>query len=247
MKNQILKGLLVAVAVPLTLVLGNPSKASALVSISSTVTGSANPNRVFDTTLQNGDFTSTANPGNPARTTLGDGLDENTWWVFDYSNDSNLGAFRNAVTGGNEITSALLTVTMQRNGGFNDTFYGARKGIAMSTLESNGVINSSSNLQTFTIDLFDYGFTSAGIFGELDASTASNRNVAIAPDAAQNQILFAYQDDALISSASLVLTTDAIDVQEVPEPTALLGTVAVVGFGALQRRRKKQQDDNILG
>lgn len=244
MKNQILKGLLVAVAVPLALVFGNSSKASAFVSISSTLTGSANPNRVFDTSLQNGDFTSTANPGNPTTTTLGDGLDENTWWIFDYSNDQNLGAFRNAVTGGNEITSALLTLTLQRNGGFNDTFYGAQKGIAMSTLQNSGVITSSNaNPQTFTIDLFDYGFTSAGIFGELDASTASNRNVAIAPDAGQNQILFAYQDDALISGASLVLTAD---VQEVPEPTALLGTLAVVGFGALQRR-KKQQDESVLG
>lgn len=243
MNYQILKGLVAAVAVPLALVLGNPSKASALVSISSTLTGSANPNTVTDTILQNGDFTSTANPGNPVTTTLGDGLNENTWWVFDYSNDQNLGAFRNAVTGGNEITSALLTLTMQRNGGFNDTFYGAQRGIAMSTLQNNGVVNSSGNLQTFTIDLFDYGFTSAGIFGELDASTASNRNVSNAPDAAQNQILFAYQDDALISSASLVLTTDA---QEVPEPTVLLGTLAVVGVGALQRR-KKQQDATIVG
>ncbi len=61
MKNNIFKGLLVAVAVPLALVIGNAGKASAF-TITSTVNGSSNPNTVFGSSLQNGDFTMTANP-----------------------------------------------------------------------------------------------------------------------------------------------------------------------------------------
>lgn len=240
MKNTILKGLVVAAAVPFMLVLGNTDKALA-VTISSTVTGSSNPTPVIDSTFENGGFTLTANPGNPTVTSLGDGRDENTWWVFDYSNDPNLQSFRNAVTAGNAITSALLSVTLQP-GGFNDNFSGAGGGVAISTLASNGLVNVNRSLQTFTIDLLGANYnnsTSTRIFNELDASTASNRNVSLAPDAGQNQILFGYQDDAIISNARLDLTTE-----EVPEPMTILGTLTAVGFGTVLRRKRQQSQLN---
>ena len=67
MKNKILKGLLIAVAAPLAMIIGNTGEASAF-TITSTVNGSSNPNTVFGSSLQNGDFTMTANPGNPVKT-----------------------------------------------------------------------------------------------------------------------------------------------------------------------------------
>ena len=59
MKNQILKGLLVAVAAPLALVLGNARESFAFI-ISSNVNGCSNPNTVFGSFLQNGDFSMSA-------------------------------------------------------------------------------------------------------------------------------------------------------------------------------------------
>lgn len=238
MKNQILKGLLVAIAAPLALLLGNPAKASAF-TITSTVNGSSNPNTVFGSSLQNGDFTMTANPGNPVNTTLGDGFDEFTRWVFDFNSDSNIGAFNNAVAGGNQITSALLTMTLDANGVSTDSFFGGGGGVGMPTLVSNGIVNSFGQ-QTFTIDLMDYGYTTSGIFGELNGTRAANGND---PAAGINEIFFGYQDDALISSATLQLTAD---VQEVPEPTTILGAFAVVGAGALVNRKKKQDKSAIV-
>ncbi|BAY81379.1 hypothetical protein NIES267_08550 [Calothrix parasitica NIES-267] len=238
MKNQILKGLLVAVAVPLALVMGNARKASAF-TITSTVSGSSNPNTVFGSSLQNGDFNLTANPGNPVNTRLGDGFDEFTRWVFDFNSDSNITGFNNAVAGGNQITSALLTMTLKTNGVSTDSFSGAGGGVGMPTLVRNGIVNSFGNQQTFTIDLMDYGYTTGGIFGELNGSSAANGNV---PAAGLNEILFTYQDDALISSATLQLTAD---VQAVPEPTTILGSFAVVGAGALLRRKKKQNESAV--
>ena len=176
MKNQILKGLLVAVAAPLALVLGNAREASAF-TITSTVNGSSNPITVFGSSLQNGDFSMTANPGNPVNTRLGDGVDEFTRWVFDFNSDSNTTAFNNAVAGGSEITSALLTMTLNANGVSTDNFSGAGGSIGMPTLVNSGIVNSFGNQQTFTIDLMDYGFTTGGIFGELNGSRAANGNV----------------------------------------------------------------------
>lgn len=238
MKNKILKGLLATVAVPLALVLGNSREASAF-TITSTVNGSSNPNPVFGSSLQNGDFNLTANPGNPVNTTLGDGFDEFTRWVFDFNSDSNTTAFNNAVTGGSEITSALLTMTMNTRGVSTDSFSGAGGGIGMPTLVNSGIVNSFGNQQTFTIDLMDYGYTTSGIFGELSGSSAANGNV---PAAGLNEILFTYQDDALISSATLQLTAD---VQAVPEPTTILGAFAVVGAGGVLRRKKKQDESAV--
>ena len=237
MKNNIFKGLLVAVAVPLALVIGNAGKASAF-TITSTVNGSSNPNTVFGSSLQNGDFTMTANPGNPVNTRLGDGVDEFTRWVFDFNSDSNSTAFNNAVAGGNEITSALLTMTINANGVSTDSFFGGGGSVGMPTLVNNGIVNSFGQ-QTFTIDLMDYGYTTSGIFGELSGSRAANGNV---PAAGLNEILFTYQDDVLVSSATLQLTAD---VQAVPEPTIIFGAFAVVGAGALLRR-KKQQDESAV-
>ncbi|MEM7712214.1 MAG: PEP-CTERM sorting domain-containing protein [Cyanobacteria bacterium P01_A01_bin.68] len=238
MKNKILKGLLVAVAAPLALVMGNAREASAF-TITSTVNGSSNPNTVFGSSLQNGDFNLTANPGNPVNTRLGDGVDEFTRWVFDFNSDSNTTAFNNAVAGGNEITSALLTMTINANGVSTDSFFGGGGSVGMPTLVNNGIVNSFGNQQTFTIDLMDYGYTTSGIFGELSGSRAANGNV---PAAGLNEILFTYQDDVLVSSATLQLTAD---VQAVPEPTTILGAFAVVGAGGLLRR-KKQQDESAV-
>lgn len=236
MKNQIFKGLLVAIALPFALV-GNSSEAMAL-SVSSSVSGSSNLTPVFGSSFQNGDFNITANPGNPTFTRLGDGLDEFTRWEFEFANDSNWGAFKTAFDGGNAITSALLTMTLRPNGVSTDSFGSSGiGGVSMPGLVNAGIVNDNRSLQTFTIDLLDPNLVSNNISSFSDARIRTNF------DTSTGKLAFAYQDDATISFAQLELTTDT---QTVPEPTTILGSLGVLGAGAILRR-KKQQNGNLIG
>jgi len=199
------------------------------VSITSTVVGSPNPTPINGQSLQNGGFRITPNQD----TFLGDGDNEFTKWEFDFNNDPNLALFAKS----GPLTSALLTLTLSPKSLFDTDTTGMEtdptgmeeattvRGIA--NLFTIPGIPSEGQTGTVTLNLFDYGFTSAEILGAFNSGKP-------------NAIRWGYQDDAIISFAQLELQTR--DVASVPEPASVLGILAFGAFGAAsQLKRKKQQ------
>jgi len=172
--------------------------------------GSANPDPIIATatnSLTNGDFVITQDPLSCCSTLLGDGNNDDTAWVFDF------GASADKVIGGT-LASAMLTLTLQTTGGVvSDTIeivgLGARAATEIRSLA--GGFNG-----TITFDLLDY-YSSASILTELGNPSAG-------------QLSMIYEDDAIVSFASLSLQT-------VPTPASLaLILIGVAGFGIRFRK-----------
>lgn len=196
-----------------------PQSASAA-SITANVSGDENPGIVTGTSIQNGDFTITANDGNPAFTTLGDGVDETVRWNFDFNNDTNLNSFLSE--GG--LTSAVLSLTLSPRSGLITTDSTGIPSVAGIAIPNIPGIPSLGQIGTVEFDLLDYGFNANSILTALSSGT-------------QNSISWFYQDDAIISNAQLTLVSE--DSQSVPEPTSMLGlfVLGLVGIGSLKRKQ----------
>ena len=193
------------------------SQTASAASITAVASGSENPNRITGTSLQNGDFTITANNGNPATTRLGDGVDETTRWNFDFSGNTNLNSF---LSDGN-LKSALLSLTLSPRSGLITTDSTGIAGVGSVRIPSIPGIPSRGDIGTVTFDLLDYGFDASGILNALTSGTA-------------NSIAWVYQDDAIISNAQLTLESESV-----PEPTSMLGlfVLGAVGIGSLKRKQ----------
>ena len=82
--------------------------------ITATASGSQTPPRATrPETVINGDFEISSN--NNSATTVGDGLDERTFWTFDFTQNPEVLAFR----GAESITEAKLTLELKATGGVN--------------------------------------------------------------------------------------------------------------------------------
>ena len=165
------------------------------VSISSTATGSFNPRDREVPRLPNGDFIITPFSNNPI---LGDGRNENTDWVLDFSGDSNLGLFPKNGT----LTSAILTLSVRpghNQVSTDDLFISSLPEIPLVGIPGFPRNFPVGETNTLTINLLNY-YTSDQILGAFNGS-GSTGVVNYGP----NQIAFRYYDDAIISRANLTL------------------------------------------
>jgi hypothetical protein len=188
------------------------------VSITATANDDGTNTTIFGTQLQDGDFSITANSGNPATTTLGDGLNETIRWNFDFNADSNLTAFNSAIGSGATLSKAELTFSLRPVSGLittDSTGIPSVQGINIPSLP--GVTSSVGQDITFTFDLFDYGFDSNNILTAFNSGTL-------------NSIPWFWQDDVKMYSASLTLETDT-PTASTPEPGTILGLLVLGAFG----------------
>ena len=136
--------------------------------------------------LVNGDFTIKSNV--PRNRATGDGIDEQTYWNFDFSSDINWNNF--ALDG--EITSAklILTTSPKRSDLRTDEIrinYGRLPNLDPTVIRSVPV----GKTKTVTMELLNSGYTSAQILNVLKKK--------------KGVIPMLYQDDSIISYAELII------------------------------------------
>lgn len=206
-------------AILTTLTFWVPKEALAI-SIKATATGSPNPTPVAEGNLQNGDFL-ILRPTHPnfINEPVGDGRNESTSWLFDFSSDSNLALFPTS----RPLDSALLTLTLSPGEYYVITDTTGYTGGTLIDISSIPGIPAVGTTGTVSIDLLDFGFTSADIINSFDFVT--------------NTIPWYYQDDSVISSAELELTAESV-----PEPTNILGLLVTGAIGAGILKGKKQEN-----
>ncbi len=205
-------------AILTTLTFWVPKEALAI-SIKATATGSSNPTPIVGGDLQNGDFLILQNPTVPSLPT-GNGLDETTKWLFDFSSNSNLALFPTS----SPLDSALLTLTLSPVNSLTTDTTGV-PGLKSILIRDLPDIPAVGTTGTVSINLLDFGFTSTDIINSLDPVT--------------NTIPWLYADYAVISFAELELTVEQ-ETESVPEPTSTLGMVglaAIALFGYQRQRR----------
>ncbi|NET71846.1 MAG: PEP-CTERM sorting domain-containing protein [Sphaerospermopsis sp. SIO1G2] len=193
------------------------------VSITATANDDGTNTILTGTQLQDGDFSITANNGNPATTSLGDGRDETIRWDFDFNLDPNMGAFASAISGGGNLIKADLTFNLQPTNNLittDSTGISGVQGIGIPNIPD--VVNSVNQNITFTLDLLSYGFTPSNILTALNPNTPNTPNTP--PNS--NSIPWFWQDDVIMYSAELTLETSTPPATT-PEPTTILGLLAL--------------------
>jgi hypothetical protein len=167
------------------------------ITVTATATGSLSPPTAsFPNTVTNGDFLIWSGAG-----IIGDGIDEQTSWTFDFTTDPNFASFPASAP----LASALLTLTLTpkavdintdivRIEGFSDVVTAAIQGLPV------GVTN------TVELELLDF-YSSNDILGVFTAGAG--------------QIPMGYGDDAIVSFAQLDLESAG----------AVGGVVELVGSG----------------
>lgn len=203
-----------------------PSPARAL-TITDFASGSSAPTQVSfppaPGSVANGDFTIEPNPGCTGPATncgfTGDGINDQTTWAFDFRSDPDFASF----LGSGALTSASLTLTL--------TVREAQ--INTDVLRIRGLDNITAQIQdlmvgetaTITFDLLDF-YTSNQILENLDSTLVAD----VLPKSS-GELLMLYQDDAIVSSATLSLSTDTVP--EAPVAALVLSGLLLL---TLQRR-----------
>lgn len=188
---------------------------AAAATITATASGSTTPSTTtVPGSIINGDFTITQLASSPGDSTLGNGLNEDTTWAFDFTSDPNFGSFSASVP----LASALLTLTL------TTTF-----GIDTDTVVIDGLPQFDSSAirglpvgvtQTVQLELLDY-YSSGAILAAFSGGDFG-------------KIPMIYSDDSIVSFARLTLAP-------VPLPAAfpLFGTgLGLMGLFGLWRRRR---------
>jgi hypothetical protein len=155
----------------------------------------------------------------------GDGNDEYTIWLFDFSNDSNLAAFLVS----DSLAEASLTLRLSpQNALVTDDV----TGIPEVYNSTNFDIPSVGSTGTITIDLLDFGLSSEQLLDTLNGSDSNNLGI---PNSA-HLIPWFYGEDSIVSFAELKLT--ASQSESVPEPGLTLFAGIVFSMGLTLGKRK---------
>jgi hypothetical protein len=161
-------------------------------SISAEAIGSPTPDRLEDASLEdtitNGDFV-IRRSAEGTNTTLGDGIDKQTTWTFDFSEDPDFAAFPTA----EPLTSARLTLTLTPKSPLITFDIVKIEGLSgINPAQFQGLpIDTASTIQ---LELLDF-YTSEQILEILNQGS-------------QEQIPMFYSDDAIVSLARLDLTSE---------------------------------------
>lgn len=218
---------------------------AAAISITSTVNSDPNTVPVFGTALQNGDFLI---EDNFASWPLGDGEEERTSWNFDFNGDPNVDIFKNLIDSGSPLLSATVSLTIIPI----DSFF---------SNDTTGIIADTDIINTrwpsfFIADLPDTDLPMVGETGIIELDLFAPRPyapqylftpekvISVFNSGTPNSIGWFWQDDALISSATLEFVVDSsfLDIPEdvpenIPEPSSLFG-LGVLGIGLLFKRKQ---------
>ncbi|NEO69626.1 hypothetical protein [Moorena sp. SIO3H5] len=211
-----LKGLSVATV---TVVLSScliPGKALASrLDFTAEAIGSSTPSTILNAsigqTLQNGDFTIERTGDN---TTLGNGIDEDTSWSFDFSD---------LATSINDLLQAKLILDLTPNNALITTDVFGIRGLDTIIIDliRNLPVRTKQSVSLNLLEFYDSG----------EIENVFNAN--------GGKIPVFYGDDAIVSRAELSLSTS----ERVPEPTATLGILALgaLGISSLLKHELKQQ------
>lgn len=177
------------------------------------ITPITNPATPF---LKNGDFL--IQRMNPGKGNLGDGKNEKTWWNFDFS------PTLTSIT--DTLSSAFLSLTLTPEFKSNNDgvrIRGNKYGFDFITEPFANLTSGQS--QTVEINLFDY-YSPSQILSYFNDKGG--------------RFKMEYSDDSLVSRAELTLGIGT-STQSVPEPTTILGLLAISGaFSALKRRQNRE-------
>jgi hypothetical protein len=153
--------------------------------------GSPTPDQLQDASLEdtitNGDFVIRRAEGE--NTTLGDGIDEQTTWTFDFSEDPDFAVFPTA----DSLASARLTLTLTPTSPlitFGTVKIEGLSGVSPAQFQ-NLPINTTSTIQLELLDFY-----------------ASERILEILNQESQGQIPMFYSGGATVSLARLDLTAE---------------------------------------
>ena len=210
-----------------------PGKANAFDLVSDTLKNNPNLTPVqanIGDTLQSGDFLIKRTGGHG---TLGNGIDENTYWTFDFSP---------VATSIDILESAILDLTIRNSNNLITTDGLGIDGLGGRRLEDLKTVSGDPLLSQLPLgkatavqlDLLDFphpNFTADKI------ADFFNSNNGVIP--------MLYGDDSVISSAKLTLRTRTI-----PEPSAGAGLLLLGAIGAgsmLKRQRQERAIEDNLG
>ncbi len=201
------------------------------VSITSTVNSDPNTEPVIGTSLQDGDFLLTFNApdGSPGR--LGDGVDDIAFWDFDFNGDPNVDIFKNLIDSGSPLLSANFSLTMTPMNSLSTDTTGITRIIGpLFFINSLPDIPAVGETGVIEIDLLapriapnKHLFTPENILSAFNSGTP-------------NSIPWFFQDDALVSSATLKLEVDSSSL-DIPEPSSLFG-LGVLGVALLVKQKQ---------
>lgn len=173
--------------------------------------------------LEDGDFSVRQNVPGSEPWAFGDGIDEFTTWLFDFTQDTNFPHFSPS----KELKSALLTIERNPmvNSAVDDDFF--IQGLSLINVPSKTTF-TPGNPEIFTVELLDFynseEILSAFITEDLSDTPLSKlcNQFSCASGSEYGQIAMQYRDDSVLSYAKLELTS-------VPEPSVIL---ALFGLGA---------------
>lgn len=185
--------------------------------ISGSVTGSDTPGTAdFPSTVANGGFTISAS----APSVVGDGIDDETNWVIDFTGHPNFGTFNTAVP----LTVATLNMMLRPV----NTGTGGPQGI---TDDRVGIPPASLYISTPAINDLPVGVLSPVSINLLSFFTSAQILDVLTNNGGTMPMV--YGDDAVVSYAEVTLSNEVV-----PEPsTWLLLSAGVGAMVALRRRR----------
>ncbi len=193
------------------------------VTVAASASGSVSPQAIsFPGTVLNGNFLIEPNPGCTGPATncglTGDGVNDQTTWTFDFRTDPQFNAFLLA----GPLSAATLDITL--------TVKEAQ--ITTDVLRIRGLVDITAQIQDLSVgQTATVRFDLLAVYGS-DAilSNLSATLIGGTLPKSSGELLMLYQDDAIVSAASLSLTA-------VPAPTALFGLLTGIGMltGFLRR------------
>ena len=166
------------------------------ITITTVVSGSlVSPTGTYPNAVKNGDFTITGNPGAVA---IGEGVDEETRWTFDFNADPAYSFFDTA----QGLTSAILTLTLTPRDSLITT--------DLVRIDLAGFGNITGPIQVLPVNV-----TNTIHIDLLEQPTYTASAILNALAAGAGKIPMVYGDDSIVSGAKLELTQQSMAYQYV--------------------------------